>query len=174
MTRQTKQQRCPLPARQYSAGMEHSKQACRPLGCRGCHGRSVYPISTRRGRLCPALHYYWHPRIFRPSYGPGKWAAAAQLTTGIEIKLSSSCSAVGSRLCHFDPWRLIRTYRGFYVVLSEMHTYGIPTKSRWNDKNCCQKHKSAENYVIRNIFAICFHSEKKSSKSKLWHPIIIE
>ena len=32
-------------------------------------GRSVNPISTRRGRLCPP-HYYWHPRIFRPSYGP--------------------------------------------------------------------------------------------------------
>ena len=30
-------------------------------------GRSVNPISTRRGRLCP-LHYYWHPGIFRPSY----------------------------------------------------------------------------------------------------------
>ena len=23
----------------------------------------------RRGRLCP-LHYYWHPRIFKPSYDP--------------------------------------------------------------------------------------------------------
>ena len=33
-------------------------------------GRSVNPISTRRGRLCPP-HYYWHPRIFIPSYGPG-------------------------------------------------------------------------------------------------------
>ena len=32
-------------------------------------GRSVNPISTRRGRLCPP-HYYWQPRIFRPSYGP--------------------------------------------------------------------------------------------------------
>ena len=31
--------------------------------------RSVNPISIRRGRLCPP-HYYWHPRIFRPSYGP--------------------------------------------------------------------------------------------------------
>ena len=31
--------------------------------------RSVNPISTRRGRLCPTL-YYWHPRIFRLSYGP--------------------------------------------------------------------------------------------------------
>ena len=33
-------------------------------------GRSVNPISTRRGRLCPP-YYYWHPQIFRPSYGPG-------------------------------------------------------------------------------------------------------
>ena len=24
---------------------------------------------ARRGRLCPP-QYYWHPRIFRPSYGP--------------------------------------------------------------------------------------------------------
>ena len=30
----------------------------------------VNPIWTRRGRLCPP-HYYWHPRIFRPSYSPG-------------------------------------------------------------------------------------------------------
>ena len=50
-------------------------EACRSWGCRGCHapppdfGRSVNPISTRRGRLCPP-HWYWHPRIFRPSYGP--------------------------------------------------------------------------------------------------------
>ena len=32
-------------------------------------GRSVNPISTRRGTLCPS-NYNWHPRIFRPSYGP--------------------------------------------------------------------------------------------------------
>ena len=32
-------------------------------------GRSVNPILTRRGRLCPP-HYYCHPRIFRLSYGP--------------------------------------------------------------------------------------------------------
>jgi hypothetical protein len=32
-------------------------------------GGSVNPMSTRRGRLW-LLHYYWHPRIFRPSYGP--------------------------------------------------------------------------------------------------------
>ena len=35
-------------------------------------GRSVKPISTRRGRLCP-LHYYWHPWIFKPSYGPATY-----------------------------------------------------------------------------------------------------
>ena len=33
-------------------------------------GRSVNPISTRRGRLCSPHFKYWHPRIFRPSYGP--------------------------------------------------------------------------------------------------------
>ena len=33
-----------------------------------------------------------------------------------KIKLSSSCFVVESRLCHFDPWRLIPTYRGFYVL----------------------------------------------------------
>ena len=32
-------------------------------------GRSVNPFSTRGDRLCPP-NYYWHPRIFRPSYGP--------------------------------------------------------------------------------------------------------
>ena len=53
---------------------EYGTQACRPLGCRRCHStprfcRSVNPISTRRWRLCPT-HHYWHPRIFRPSYGP--------------------------------------------------------------------------------------------------------
>ena len=32
-------------------------------------GRSVNPISTRGDRLCPP-NYYWHTRIFRPSYGP--------------------------------------------------------------------------------------------------------
>ena len=41
-------------------------QGCRHWGCRGCHGRSVDPISTRGDRLCPP-NYYWHPRIFRPS-----------------------------------------------------------------------------------------------------------
>ena len=35
----------------------------------GGYGKSVNPISTRRGRLCPP-NYYWDPRIFRPSYGP--------------------------------------------------------------------------------------------------------
>ena len=50
-------------------------QGCRPWECRGAMappdlGRSVNPISTRRGRLCPP-HYYWHPWIFRLSYGPG-------------------------------------------------------------------------------------------------------
>ena len=30
---------------------------------------SVNHISTRRGRLCQP-HYYWHHRIFRPSYSP--------------------------------------------------------------------------------------------------------
>ena len=50
---------------------------CRPVipwGAEGAmappdFGRPVNPISTRRGRLCPP-HYYRHPRIFRPSYGP--------------------------------------------------------------------------------------------------------
>ena len=32
-------------------------------------GRSINPTSTRRGRLSPPF-YYWHFRIFRPSYGP--------------------------------------------------------------------------------------------------------
>ena len=32
-------------------------------------GRSVNPISTRRGRLC-SPHYYWHALIIRPTYGP--------------------------------------------------------------------------------------------------------
>ena len=37
-------------------------------------GRSVnpMPISTRGDRLCPP-NYYWHPRIFRPSDGPGMY-----------------------------------------------------------------------------------------------------
>ena len=30
---------------------------------------SLNPISTEKSRLCPP-HYYWHRRIFRPSYGP--------------------------------------------------------------------------------------------------------
>ena len=48
----------------------------------GCHGmapidfgRSVIPISARGGILCPP-HYYWCPRIFRPSYGPVEWSFA--------------------------------------------------------------------------------------------------
>ena len=40
--------------------------------------RSVNPISTRRGRLCPP-HYNWHPRIFRPSYGPVHYDGVAKL-----------------------------------------------------------------------------------------------
>ena len=31
--------------------------------------RSVNPISTRGGRLCPP-NYYWHTQIFRPPDGP--------------------------------------------------------------------------------------------------------
>ena len=46
-----------------------------PGGARGAMAppdfvRSVNPISTRGDRLCPP-NYYWHPRIFRPSDGPG-------------------------------------------------------------------------------------------------------
>ena len=33
-------------------------------------GISVEPISTRRLRHIMPPHHYWHPRIFRPSYGP--------------------------------------------------------------------------------------------------------
>ena len=33
-------------------------------------GRSVNPISTKGGRLCPPNNTYWHPRIFRPFDGP--------------------------------------------------------------------------------------------------------
>ena len=34
-------------------------------------GRSVNLISSRGDKLCPP-NYYWHPRIFRPSDGPGR------------------------------------------------------------------------------------------------------
>ena len=49
--------------------------AIRPVGAGGTlappdYGRSVNPISTSKGRLCPP-HYNWQPWIFRPSYGPG-------------------------------------------------------------------------------------------------------
>jgi hypothetical protein len=49
-------------------------------GCAMAHpdfGRSVKPISTRGDRLCPP-NYYWHSRIFRPSFGPGPIASVAQ------------------------------------------------------------------------------------------------
>ena len=48
-------------------------QGCRPWGCRGSpnYGRSVNPISTRGGRLCP--HINTGPLIFKLSYGPAKW-----------------------------------------------------------------------------------------------------
>ena len=35
-------------------------------------------ISNRGGSLCPP-HYYWHPRIFRPSYGPVDYDGVAKL-----------------------------------------------------------------------------------------------
>ena len=49
----------------------------RPVGAGGARGamaspyfgRSIIHISIRGVRLCPP-HYYRHPRIFRPSYGP--------------------------------------------------------------------------------------------------------
>ena len=48
-------------------------QECHPWGYGGMtlsdFGRSVNPISTEKSRLSPP-HYYWHRRIFRPSYGP--------------------------------------------------------------------------------------------------------
>ena len=45
-------------------------QGCRSRGWGGQDfGRSVNPISTREGRLCPHITTCL-PRIFRPSYGP--------------------------------------------------------------------------------------------------------
>ena len=38
-------------------------------------GSFFNPILTRRGRLYPP-HYYWHPRIFRPSYGPERYLSS--------------------------------------------------------------------------------------------------
>jgi hypothetical protein len=48
----------------------HLKNMARVLFL-GDFGRSVNPISTWRGELCPP-HYYWHLRIFRTSYGPAR------------------------------------------------------------------------------------------------------
>ena len=42
--------------------------------------RSVNPISTKKGRLCPP-HYYWHPQIFRPSYDPDQVENSMRLGT---------------------------------------------------------------------------------------------
>ena len=55
-------------------GASVTRRSVVPGGARGAiappdFGRSDNPISTRRGRLCP-LHYYWHHRICRPSWGP--------------------------------------------------------------------------------------------------------
>ena len=110
VTRQTKQQRCPLPARHSSAGLE-----------------------------------------------PSKWAAAA-VHNGHRDKVvvqlfSSRITTVPFRslaLNSYIPGILCGPLRDAYI----WHT----DKSRWNDKICCQK-QSAENYVIRNIFAIYFHSK---------------
>ena len=48
-------------------------QGCRSQGGHGpplpYFNRSVSPISTRGGNLCPPNCYYPPPRIFRPSYG---------------------------------------------------------------------------------------------------------
>ena len=57
-----------LSVRPTISALNYTEQACRPQ----IFGRSVNPILTRRGRLCPP-NYYWHPRIFRPSYGPAEW-----------------------------------------------------------------------------------------------------
>ena len=60
-------------------------------GCAGCamthpdFGRSVNPISTRGVKLCPP-NYYWHPRIFRPSDGPGRWFRFGTVPHSLGVK----------------------------------------------------------------------------------------
>ena len=70
-----------VPASSYTGRDVHSHViSCCSLGpwapkrkgggaCPPILGRSVSPITNRRVRLFPP-HFYWHPRIFRPSYGP--------------------------------------------------------------------------------------------------------
>ena len=80
------------------------------------------------------------PLIFRPSYGPGKWAAAHNgHRDKVVVQLfSSRITTVPFRslaLNSYIPGILCGPLRDAYI----WHT----DKSRWNDKNCCQKHKSA-------------------------------
>ena len=43
-------------------------QACRPWGAGGAMAHQL-TLSQPEGQIMPP-HDYWHPRIFRPSYGP--------------------------------------------------------------------------------------------------------
>ena len=50
-------------------------QTCRPWWCWGCHDTpdlwhiSYVTLFQQGGQIMPP-HHYWHPQIFRPSYGP--------------------------------------------------------------------------------------------------------
>ena len=101
-----------------------SMQGCRPWGCRVCamahpdFGSSVNPISTRWDRLC-LPNYYWHPRIFRPSDGPGMyiltwnekqennfidllWKVTAHCTSDIECASSKNCQVYTITIGNFS------------------------------------------------------------------------
>ena len=138
VTRQTKQQRCPLPARRGNIAPAWNTVS-----------RPVVPWGAMANQFTlsqPGEANYAHhintgsPLIFRPSYGPGKWAAAHNgHRDKVVVQLfSSRITTVPFRslaLNSYIPGILCGPLRDAYI----WHT----DKSRWNDKNCCQKHKSA-------------------------------
>ena len=59
-------------------------QTCRPWWCWGCHDTpdlwhiSYVTLFQQGGQIMPP-HHYWHPQIFRPSYGPVHYNGVAML-----------------------------------------------------------------------------------------------
>ena len=101
---------------------------------------SVNPISTRRGRLCHP-YYYWHPRVFRPSYGP---ATQCDVNNVFVLKRTSTLYfLVGLRNLAVKKGKIVETWN----IVCSMLCGGPPHFYDWwivdyvlsfipNDRSC--------------------------------------
>ena len=171
-------------------------QACRPRGCRGWHGfvRSVNPISTRSwGRLCPP-HYYWHPRIFIPSYVHHiprlvKWyelknkypktiTQCFQKATKLFLRpRAKSSSRSKIRACrptvkkytsNFEWHSYLKNQLNKTMTLSRLKLIYLPQNGKFTQKWQIHKHRSSCRYQNWNSTEyFCFASRRRLVASSL-------